>query len=39
MTLHPQCAHVGAIAWIAHSKLSNVRPVASPGTRTVKALS
>src|ERR687888_1662070 len=25
MILHPQCAHVGAIAWMAHSKQSNVR--------------
>jgi hypothetical protein len=23
-TLQPQCAHAGASAWIAHSKLSNV---------------
>jgi hypothetical protein len=25
MTLQPQCAQVGAIAWMAHSKLSNAR--------------
>ena len=36
-TLQPQCAHVGASLWIAHSKLSNVwrRPPAV----TSKALS
>src|SRR6266700_4389349 len=37
MTLHLQCSQIGAMAWIAHSKLSNV--CRAPAVINSKALS